>query len=279
VRRVSLFASVIALVAGGLSQNAAPTPQVAQPSSQATPTSSQAGAGAPPTGTLGSPAIWRITPDLVAVANKACDKAPQPPSYADCFVTQMAKSDAPPEAVAFTREFYNASHGQVGILGAYRDFGHVALAWIQYPLRANSNDGIEIIGTDPKFLDVDDLQKLDNSALEQNAQFQEWKKAYPKLEVFPGDRTGAGPQVQYSKVYGGPNPGGVRFMFLYPLLDGCRACARAGWAAFWWDFDADGKFLGTKLVSVMRVMPPARPQKPMPPQGMPEAAPVPPKAQ
>lgn len=268
MRLISLFVSVVALVGGGVAQSATPAPRMARSNSQAASTPTQPGVVPSPRGTLGSPGIWRITPAFLTAAHKTCDNA-QPTNYADCFIEEMAKAGAPPEAVNFTRELYKASDGQVGIMGAYRDLGHVALAWIQYPLRANSNDGIVIIGTDPKLLDVDDLRKLDRNALEQNSQFQEWKKTYPKLDLFPGDRTGAERQVQYSKVYGGPNPGDVRFMFLYPLLDGCRACARAGWAAYWWDVDASGKFLGTKLVSVMRVMPPAQRQRPLPPAGTP----------
>jgi hypothetical protein len=42
----------------------------------------------------------------------------------------------------------------------------------------------------------------------------------------------------------GPN-GGTQFTVGYPLLNGCHACARAGMAIFNWNFDAQGKFLGT----------------------------------
>lgn len=260
-----------------------PASPSASPSSQA-PANSPASAGPqtlpapPPAGKLGSPAIWRLTPDFLASAHKACDDAPQPPTFAECFINQMAKAGAPPEAVAFTRELYQANGGDVGIMGEYRDFGPFAMAWIQYPLRANHNDGIEFVAKDPKFLDVDDLSKVDQGAVLQDPQFQQRKKIHPNLELFAGDRSGAEQQVRFSRIYSGPNPGELRFLFSYPLLDGCHACVQDGWANFWWDFDANGKFLGTKLVAITSVLPPARPQRqmrpglPMPP-GQPNSAP------
>ena len=260
---VAILAQTTASPGASLSSQApANSPAPAEPQAVLTPQ---------PAGKLGSPATWRLTPDFLASAHKACDDAAQPPTLAECFIDQIAKAGAPPEAVAFTRELYKANGGDVGIMGEYRDFGHFAIAWIQYPLRANHNDGIEFVGSDPKFLDVDDLSKLDQGAILQNPQYQQGKKSYPNLQLFAGDRTGAERQVRYSKVYGGLNPGELRFLFSYPLLNGCQACAQDGWASFWWDFDANGKFLGTKLVSVTSAQPPARPQRQMRP-GLPMPA-------
>lgn len=47
----------------------------------------------------------------------------------------------------------------------------------------------------------------------------------------------------------GPN-GGVQFTVGYPLLNGCHACASAGFAIFNWNFEAQGKFLGTAFMGL-----------------------------
>jgi len=36
----------------------------------------------------------------------------------------------------------------------------------------------------------------------------------------------------------------------YPLLNGCHACERAGFAIFTWNFDAQGKFLRTAFAGM-----------------------------
>jgi len=37
----------------------------------------------------------------------------------------------------------------------------------------------------------------------------------------------------------------------YPLRNGCHACASAGSALFNWNFDAQGKFLGTTFLGLL----------------------------
>jgi hypothetical protein len=44
--------------------------------------------------------------------------------------------------------------------------------------------------------------------------------------------------------------GGVQFTVVYPLLNGCHACASAGFAIFNWNFNAQGKFFGTTLMGL-----------------------------
>jgi hypothetical protein len=226
---------------------------------------------------------WKPGPDFLKNAHAACDSAQQPPSFAECFIDQMSKAGAPPEAVQFTRALYQ-HNGQVGIVGRTKVFGAIALAWIVYPLRANDNDGLMFLNSDPNYLDVDDLSKLDKAALPKDSVFQEWKKQYPQLDVWPGDRTGGSIQVLFARTYPSDNPSNQRFLFSYPLINGCHACERVGYANYWWDFSADGKFLGTKLISVSRVPPPLKrphPRRPLttspgaPNSGAPSAAPQP----
>ncbi len=147
----------------------------------------------------------------------------------------------------------------------FHKVGPVDVARVMYPLRANENYGLLLINGDPAILDVDDLKKLDRAAMEQNPMYQSVKQKYPATDIWPGDRSGTTwPQVN-------PLPdGGQQFIVGYPLINGCHACAHVGLALFAWDFDATGKFTGTKYVptppppELMR--PPAEPQQPSRPQ-------------
>jgi hypothetical protein len=238
---------------------------------QTTPPSGAANAGvaksSASSGQFGSSSIWHPGAEFLIAAHAACDNAPQPPGFAECFISQMAKAGAPQDAVKFTRELYT-SNGQVGIMGAFKVFGPVGLAWVVYPLRANDNDGLLLLNGNPKFVDPDDTQKLDKAALQHDPLFLELKKTAAKLDVWPGERSGGEAQIRFARVWTGAKPGEQRFLFSYLLIDGCRACTRSGFANYWWDFDASGKFQGTRFLSVTRGVPPIKRDLGLPPTGV-----------
>ena len=211
-------------------------------------------------GKIGPSAVWQPPQDFITNAHAACDKS-NPPNYAECFIDQISKAGAPADAVSFTRMFYRQSDGQVGIMTEFHKVGPVDAARVIYPLRANDNYGLLLVNGDPAILDVDDLKKLDRAAMEQDQLYQAVKQKYPKTDLWPGDRSGsAWPQTK-------PLPGGgVQFIVGYPLLNGCHACAPTGLARFSWDFDAKGKFLGTRYI---RTPPPPKLMRPnrTPPDG------------
>jgi hypothetical protein len=224
---------------------------------QAAPPSHDTGTSASAVSSWSASAIWRPDASFLPAAHTACDHAQPPAGVAGCFIAQMEKAGAPADAVKFTQALYQAT-SEVGMMGEFKGFPPVGLAWVVYPLRANNNDGILMLNGSPAFVDPDDLQKLDTAALAQDAIFLDWKKTVPKLALFPGDRAGGGAQIQYARVWPGDKPGQQKFLFTYPLADGCRECARSGFANYWWIFDGSGKFAGTKLLSVSRGVPPLR---------------------
>lgn len=182
-------------------------------------------------------AVWQMPPQFVSAAHTACDHLD--PS-GECWIGQMAKAGASAEAVTFTGELYEKSHGDFGIMAGFHDQGPVAFAWITYPLRANTNSGFVLVNGQPPILNVEDLKLLDTKTMKESSQFQDLKGQFPDVDVWPGDRDG--------KIW--PNSqagadGGIQFTVGYPLRNGCHACAHAGYAIFNWNFDAQGKFLGT----------------------------------
>jgi len=186
-------------------------------------------------------AVWQVSPQLLANAHAACDKS-SPHGYAECMIDQMAKAGAPTMAVRFTRELYKQSHGEFGVMTGFQNLSPVSFAWVMYPLRANTNYGLLLVNGRPPIVNVEDLKLLDRKTMEQSFQFQDLKNQFPQVDLWPGDRDGKiWPESQP-----GPN-GGTQFVVGYPLINGCHACARAGLAIFTWNFDAQGKFLGTSF--------------------------------
>jgi hypothetical protein len=191
------------------------------------------------TANIASLAVWHVSPQFVTAAHAACDKSSDS-GDGECLMDQMAKAGAPAGAVSFTRELYRQSHGEFGIMTSFHGEGPVAFAWVTYPLRANSIYGLLLVNGRPPIVNVEDLKLLDRKTMEQSSQFQNLKNQFPKVDLWPGDRDGKiWPNSQT-----GPN-GGVQFTVGYPLFNGCHTCARAGMAIFNWNFDAQGKFLGT----------------------------------
>ena len=188
---------------------------------------------------IGASAVWQIPSQFMSTAHSACDQSTSS-ILIDCMTREMVKAGAPADTVSFTRELYKQSDGEFGIMTGFHDEGPVAFAWITYPLRANTNYGLLLVNGEPRILNVEDLNLLDIKTMKQSFQFQDLKRQFPNVDVWPGDRDGKiWPNSQT-----GPG-GGIQFTVQYPLINGCHACARAGFAIFNWNFDAKGKFLGT----------------------------------
>ena len=202
----------------------------------------------PPAGAarITAASVWQMPSTFLAAARKACDNLPQPSSYADCFINQMSKAGASPAAVAFTRELQKQSNGDVGIMSGFDKVGPVVdVAFITYPLRANTNNGLLFVNGTPKIINAEDLSLLNQTEMQQSPQFQNTKAQFPNVSVWPGDRDGT--------TWPNSNPnseGGVSFTLGYPLINGCHACERAGFAEFNWKFGPTGKFLGTAFMGM-----------------------------
>ena len=229
-------------------------------------------------GKVGASAVWQPPKDFVANAHTACDKSAGPASPSECFIRQMTVAGAPADAVNFTRMLYQQSDGQVGMMSMFKTFGAVDMAQVFYPLRANDNFDLLLVNGDPTILDVDDLKKLDQSAMEQDPMFQAVKRKFPPAGVWPGDRSGSQPWPRAQ-----PLPdGGQQFVFSYPLINGCHACQHLGAVRFGWDFDARGKFLRTTFIPTPpppKLLKRPRGTQPPAPSEQQPAQPQPPQAQ
>ncbi len=216
-----------------------------QPVPQSGTSASQTPVQKPLMGPITATSVWQIPPTFLAAAHKACDSAPQPPSFAECFIAQMSKSGAPPAAVAFTRMLTKQNGGDVGIMSGFNKVGPVDVAFIAYPLRANTNYGLVFVNGTPKIVNAENLKLLDQASMQQSPQFQNTKAQFPKVNLWPGDRDGT------TWPNSSTNPdGSLSFTLGYPLRNGCHACAHAGFAEFNWKFGPTGKFLGTVFMGM-----------------------------
>jgi hypothetical protein len=162
-------------------------------------------------------AVWIPDPGFPESVHAACDAAPA--RFGECFVAQMEKAGAPPPALAFAQRTGNQGYAQ-----AFRDAGVVDIAWAEFPFRANENQVCFLVNGRPPWIDVDDGSRFDRDALAANAVYSEIKAKYPNVTIFPGHR--AGPNT----------PRAVKLA--------------AGGQRFSVDYDADGAFVGTKVMSV-----------------------------
>jgi hypothetical protein len=187
---------------------------------------------------------WKATKETIQAIHKECAEK-QAPDFGKCFVDFMARSGASPKAVAFAKSTDNT-----GYLGRFFKRGRVDLAYVLYPFRANENQGWLLVNGDPPMIDIDDLSNLPQHQLEQNPTYLRIKDKYPKVMLFGGDRMmERPPQMQTSMAIFGKSKR-QEFDVNYRLLNGCHACEEVGWATFAFDFDAEGNFLGAKLLGV-----------------------------
>ena len=194
---------------------------------------------------IGPSAVWQLPSQFMTTAHAACDQSSSS-SSSECMITRMEKAGAPAEAVQFTRDLYKESDGEFGIITGFQDDGPVAFAWITYPLRASTNYGLLLVNGQPRIINVEDLKLLDVKNMKRSSQYQDLKRQFPHVDVWPGDRDGRiWPNAQT-----GPD-GGIQFTVAYPLIDGCHACARAGSAISNWNFNANGKLLGTSFQGML----------------------------
>ena len=187
-------------------------------------------------------AVWQPDADTLKKARSACTSVAYP-ELGNCFVRQMQKAGASPEAVAFLRSMHNDAY-----LAKYQNTGRVSIAWVIYPFRANANTACLLVNGTPPSLDVDDLSRLPRDRLLSSPTWRTLVAKYPKATLWPDDRSGM-TGVGVATVPGG----GQRFIVNYLALDGCHACARLAHIRYAFDFDLTARLLGVRFIDLKAV--------------------------
>lgn len=186
---------------------------------------------------VGREAIWSPGMTTMQMIHQQCDGSRD---FSACFVSVLQKSGATPQAIQFVNMTDNT-----GYLRDFRHVGPVDVAYVNFPFRANENQGCYLVNGIPSPIDVDNLQALPQSELNSNTAYQQLAKQYPNISLWPGDRNG----MNYPTVESLPN-GGKRFIVNYIFRDQCHACAVIGSGSFGYEFDTSGKLQGIHLVRV-----------------------------
>lgn len=187
--------------------------------------------------TVDQKAIWAPKSNVALTLQQAC--ANQGTKATACFANGMQRAGASPQAIAFTR-----SIDYMGYIQAFRPVGKVSIALVTVPFAANENQGVYLVNGNPAHLNIDDLSLLQQNELKANPVYKQLVQKYTDVVIFPGDRRINA--LQTEKL----SNRGQRFLINYKLNDRCHACPQVGTAQFAFDFDATGRFLGTKLVTV-----------------------------
>lgn len=193
---------------------------------------------------ISAAAVWAPDGDALTEIQQRCQSETSVP-YSQCFVDQMG-SFASSEAVGFTQSLLDQTPARVGYLSGLREAGPVDLGLVAYPGRPGVTPGWALVNGAPAVVNVDDLGRLPQSTMEKDSQFNLLRAKYPKimLAIENAERTDNLPPMEAQ------GEGSLRFVITYSLKEPCAACKAVGYARFGFDFDAAGKFLGTKFIGV-----------------------------
>ena len=200
--------------------------------------SADAAEGKAPALTVVRETVWNADRPLAQAARQKCVDFASP-QIEECLADAMQSLGASNEAVSFTRSFGGGAY-----VRRFREAGRVDIAYVAYPFRANENHGILLVNGEPTIVDVDDIPLLPKEGMEQDKAYGAIKKAFPRVTLWPGDRTSKYPVVEPF------SDGGQTFVVPYTLRNFCHACEILGTAFFCFDFDKNGRLAAIRFQRV-----------------------------
>ncbi|MDQ2711707.1 MAG: protease inhibitor I42 family protein [Acidobacteriota bacterium] len=188
-------------------------------------------------------AVWTPPGDFRQQVLAKCSNAGT--RFGQCFVQQMKASGASSDARTFSGLLYND-----GYMQAFRPVGVVGMAAVNYPFRANENNGLFLVNGEPPAIDVDDLRALPQDRMKSNSAYLELPK-HSNATLWPGNRASVNDLLALEF----PD-GSQQFVADYRVQDGCHACAILGQAFFSFVFDKTGKFTGANFTGFTTTLTP-----------------------
>jgi hypothetical protein len=151
------------------------------------------------------------------------------------------------DAVAFTQLLASQKPQRLGYLAGLRESGIVDLGYVAYPGNAQPSQGWALMNGVPSLINVDDLSILPKAEMEKDARFKTLRHDHPTLQLTVMDeqrQPGSSPKIEPL------GEGGSRFVVPYSLKEDCTGCSPMAYVNFGFDFDAAGKFVGVKFLSI-----------------------------
>ena len=194
---------------------------------------------------IGDEAVWNAGQDDLRAIDQAC-KSSGVAEYSECFIDQMG-GYASSDAVAFAQMLASQKPQRIGYLTGMRESGIVDLGYVAYPGNAQPRQGWALMNGDPALINVDDLSLLPKTDMEKDAIFKALHHDHPTLQLAVLDeqrQPGSSPKMEPL------GEGENRFVVPYSLKENCISCGVMARAIFGFDFDAAGRFLGVKFLSI-----------------------------
>ena len=156
--------------------------------------------------------------------------AETPKVVSACVEKYMKSHGASAQAIAFMR--FAPVPAQISEL---RNYGPVSVAYAEM-LFADRGDGWTVIGKSGELIPL-----WAPADISQDPQFSEFRKSSPDVDLWPDGLTWPRASTTAN--------GGERLVFTFQLKT-CHACAIAANAELAYDFDRNGRFLGTHLLKI-----------------------------
>jgi hypothetical protein len=149
-----------------------------------------------------------------------------------CIADKMRAKGADAQAIAF------AQYAPVpSAIDKFKKYGKVAAVHARMQW-ADASDGFFLINNHGMVIPVA------NPAITQNADYQTFLKQFPKAFIVSGPG-----HLDWPHVFSAAN-NSRQFVFSFPMVNGCMACAKVGTAEVAYLFDHAGHFLGIRLVGI-----------------------------
>lgn len=194
------------------------------------PTSAAQDTGSNASVPCGPQSVWTLPRD----AFSACLETN--PDTSVCLLRTIEQRRVPLQVLACAKTLEGEA-----FMTDFRPMGRVSLATAEYPLRANTNLVPFLVGGNPPLVST---ELADAPDIVGAPAYPALKQRYPDLTLWPGD-------AEFRSMEHLPD-NSQRFLFAYPLRDGCHACALAGHALLALDFDASGTYLGPHFIRLER---------------------------
>ena len=186
-------------------------------------------------------AMWHPTARFLREARSRCAQL-KPLAAGSCFAREMARAGAPKHAVAFTRMIRAA-----GYLRELRTAERVDVAYVAYPFQTTHRLGWLVVNGSPEVVDLDNTQKLPQPDMRADKAFIAAAPDLLRARLYPGARPRAGGPTAILRA-----DGSEEIIVDYRVVDGCVSCALIGFAYYAFDFDARGRFQGTRYLRFLQ---------------------------
>lgn len=174
-----------------------------------------------------------LVPEAVWQGNIGRCFLPERASRENCLIDRIKMSGGTPAAQAAVH--YLGAKYESGYVSGWQQKGPVGIATITWPFRANDNTGTLLIPSSGDAIDVDNIP----NGLADNAVWQTFLSAHPDSMPFP--------PAEMQKAQSTAK--GVRLVFAQPIKN-CHACETQGYLRVAYNFDANGRAMGSEILSV-----------------------------